>query len=210
MNRSAAFREEDESMPASLWDVEYLAFDVETTGLSPAFCEIVEFGAVRFTADGTEVGQFQQLVNPGCAIPFHASRVHGITDDIVRGQPRLKTVVPDFLEFLSARPSLLLAHNASFDLGFVGAAIRRIGCRKIPGDPVIDTLSFARARLPHLRRHRLPDLRTHFRIATPAAHRALEDSLVLKSVFLKLAQFQPAVTSLDDVFRLSPPRKLGG
>ena len=101
MNGSAAFREEDESMPASLWDVEYLAFDVETTGLSPAFCEIVEFGAVRFTADGTEVGRFQQLVNPGCAIPFHASRVHGITDDMVSGQPRLKTVLPDFLEFLT-------------------------------------------------------------------------------------------------------------
>lgn len=195
-------------MPSSLSDLEYIAFDVETTGLSPDDCEIVEFGAVRFTADGTEVGRFQQLVNPRCIIPGHVSRIHGITNQMVVGQPVLDEVLPDFLAFLGRRPALMMAHNASFDLGFVGAAIRRTKCRKVPSHPIVDTLAFARARLPNLRKHKLPDLRQHFRIKTPAAHRALFDSLVLKEVFLKLAQRQPAVTTLEDLFQMSPPRKL--
>jgi DNA polymerase III epsilon subunit family exonuclease len=196
-------------MPSALTKFELIAFDLETTGFSAETCEIVELGAVRFTADGREIGRFQQLVNPQTPIPWEATNVHGITDRMVSGQPVLGEVLPEFLAFLSGAPSLLMAHNAPFDLRFLAAGIQRTRVRKVPGHPVVDTLRLARARLPHLRYHKLQDLCSHFDITTPKAHRALHDSLVVKDVFVQLTRCRPVVTSLEDVFELAKPKTLG-
>ena len=118
-------------------NVEFVAFDLETTGLSSAFCHIVEFGAVRFRADGTELDRLEQLVDPGCPVPRDATAVHGITNDMIRGQPTVEEVLPEFLQFLGGTDTILMAHNASFDLGFLAVALHRLGAN-VPEHPVVD------------------------------------------------------------------------
>ena len=104
-------------------DVEFVAFDLETTGLHSTFCKIIEFGAVRFRVDGTELDRIERLVDPGCPVPRDATAVHGITDDMLRGQPSIEKVLPEFVQFLGSPDTILLAHNTSFDLGFLSVAL---------------------------------------------------------------------------------------
>ena len=104
-------------------NVEFIAFDLETIGLSPDFNRIVEVGAVRFRADGTELNRMEQLVDPRCAMPTDVTKIHGITDDMVHGQPPIEDVLPEFVRFLGHSETILLAHNASFDVGFPNGTI---------------------------------------------------------------------------------------
>ncbi len=85
-----------------LSEVEFIAFDLETTGLFPVVDRIVEFGAVRFRLDGCELGTWEQLVDPECPIPPGVTDIHGITDAMVRGQPTLAQSLPGFLDFLGS------------------------------------------------------------------------------------------------------------
>ena len=185
-------------------DTEFTAFDLETTGLSPDFNRIVEVGAVRFRADGTEIDRMEQLVDPRCAIPADVTEIHGITDEMVRGQPSIEDVLPGFAQFLCCPETILLAHNASFDVRFLSAAFSR--CKAIlPKHPVIDTLALSRQMLPRLRNHRLETVARHLRIADSTEHRALGDALVVQSVFLKLLSQAPIITTTADLFGLVAP-----
>src|SRR5579862_9400645 len=103
----------------SLARARWVAFDLETTGLYPAGDRIMELGAVKFGLDGQIHGIFQQLVNPGRWIPPHVIGIHGITADMVREQPSSAQALPAFLDFVGDADALL-AHNASFDAGFIG------------------------------------------------------------------------------------------
>jgi DNA polymerase-3 subunit epsilon len=185
---------------------EFVAFDLETTGLHPVSSQIVEIGAVRFRGDGEVLGQFQQLIDPKAPIPREASRVHGITASMVKGQPILADVLPSFLEFLSDSPALLLAHNASFDLGFLSVALSRFR-QPVPAHQTLDTCALARRRIS-LPRHNLEALGRHWGLIAKEAHRALEDSLLLKQVFEQLVNRPPAVFSLEDLYQLSSPRPM--
>ena len=183
---------------------EFVAFDLETTGLSPTFDRIVEVGAVRFRADGTELDRLEQLVDPCCRIPTGAVRVHGITDSMVRGKPTIEEVLPEFLRFVGNSDTILLAHNASFDLGFISAALNR-SVAVVPKNRVVDTLGLSRRRMPGLRRHGLAVVAQHFRIVSSTKHRALADALVVESLFLKLLAQPPVIRTLEDVFRCVSP-----
>lgn len=110
-----------------LSETEFVAFDLETTGVGPRSCQIVELGAVRFRLDGTEVGCIEQLVDPGCPIPPAVTRIHGITDAMVRGMPTIAAVLPRLLEFLGSSATLLLAHHAPL--------ISDFSTRRSPGRP---------------------------------------------------------------------------
>ena len=185
-------------------NVEFITFDLETTGLSPDFNRIVEVGAVRFRADGTELNRMEQLVDPRCAMPTDVTKIHGITDDMVHGQPPIEDVLPEFVRFLGHSETILLAHNAAFDVGFLSAAFSR--CKAIlPEHPVIDTLALSRRMLPRLRNHRLETIARHLRIANFTEHRAMGDALVVQSVFLKLLAQAPAITTTADLFDLVSP-----
>ena len=98
--------------------VTFLAFDTETTELFPIMHRLVEVGAVRFRSDGRELGTFQPLINPEVPIPPDIQQVHGITDGMVRGQTTNEDVLPRFVDLLGAPDTILLAHNAPFDLLF--------------------------------------------------------------------------------------------
>ena len=125
-----------------LTDITVVAFDTETTGLFPMMHRLVEIGAVRFRLDGRELATFEQLIDPHILIPSKVQQVHGITDRMVRGQPTVEQVIPQFIEFLGAPDTILLAHNALFDLGFLAMALTRLGIA-CPPHSVFDTLEMA-------------------------------------------------------------------
>ena len=158
-----------------LSEVEFVAFDLETTGLFPVVNRIVEFGAVRFALDGRELGTWEQLVDPECPIAPEVTDIHGITDAMVRGQPTLAQALPAFLDFLGGTDAILLAHNAMFDLGFLNFAAAKTGLT-LPTNPVIDTLDLARTCFRGAPSCRLEDLVVHLGLAESEDHRALSDS----------------------------------
>lgn len=154
---------------------DYVVFDLETTGISTKWDSIIEISAVK--VKGHEpVDEFSALVNPGIHIPAGATKVNGISDDMVAGQPGLKGVLPDFLSFIEGE--ILVGHNIhSFDMKFLDRDARGLLEREIIND-YVDTLYMARACLPQLRHHRLTDISEHFRISTKGAHRALNDCIM--------------------------------
>lgn len=182
-------------------ETEFVAFDLETTGLSPQTCRIVEYGAVRFRIDGREVASVQQLLDPGCPIPSAAARVHHISDAMVRGWPKIADVLPELLGFFGGPETVLLAHNASFDLGFLDAAIRTAGC-PAPRHCVLDTVSVARCCLPRMRSYRLESLARALGVADREEHRALADARLLRDVFLKMLSRHPKLADVRELFSL--------
>ncbi|WP_166828174.1 exonuclease domain-containing protein [Thalassoroseus pseudoceratinae] len=190
---------------SSILDAEFIAFDLETTGCSPDFSEIVEIGAVRFRLDGTEIARFQQLVDPRCRIPAATTAVHGITDDMVADQPPIEEALPKFLKFLGDAEAIGMAHNAAFDVGFLNRALHR--CNEVcPLTPVIDTVRLSRRWVHNCRRYTLAALGQHFGVADYVEHRGLSDSLVLKDVFLGVMREGLIVETVGDFLRLAKPK----
>ena len=165
---------------------EYVAFDLETTGLRAATDRVVEIGAIRFEMSGRELGRFESLVNPECPMNPAAQAIHGISDLDLADAPTALSVLPRCLEFLGDPvETSLLAHNASFDARFLGSELARLG-KTPPAHAVNDTLALARARLPNLPNHRLDTLTRALKLDCGEAHRALADSLRVKGLWMAL------------------------
>ena len=165
---------------------EFVAFDLETTGLSAEADRIVEVGAVRFDASGEILGEFERLVNPLRPSGAVARAVHGISDAELALAETAEVVLPEFVAFLGdPGRTTLLAHNASFDAGFLGRELARLG-RPMPGHAVIDTLALARRRWPKLGRHRLDFLARQLNLDPYGPHRALADSRRVRGLWLAL------------------------
>ena len=165
---------------------EFVAFDLETTGLLAATDRVVEIGAVRFGASGRVLGEFERQVNPGRPVSPSARAVHGISDADLAGAPPASHVLPEFLDFLGdPSATVLLAHNAWFDAGFLGGELARIG-RPSPGHAVVDTLALARRLRPDLPNHRLDALARAFDLDPRGPHRALADSRRVLGLWLAL------------------------
>ena len=158
-----------------LTDLEYAVVDVETTGWTPAESGITEIGAVRVRR-GEIVAEFTSLVNPGAPVPEAITELTGISDQMLALAPPVAAVLPGLLAF--ADGCVLTAHNAQFDVGFLGAACAASGL-SWPGYPVIDTLRLARQvmatpdEVPDCKLRTLADF-----FGTPAqpSHRALADA----------------------------------
>ncbi len=164
---------------------DYVLFDLETTGTSCVSDQVVEIAAIK-VINGQITDEFATLVNPGCPIPYGASQVNGITDDMVKDAPEFRTVLSDFLKFVGDLP--LVGHNIhTFDMRFI--------CRDcmeffgtFPANDYADTLTIARICLPDLRHHTLSDLANHFGISASGAHRALADCRMNQAVYEKLGE----------------------
>ena len=184
---------------------EFIAFDFETTGLLAETDRIVEIGAVRFEARGEEIGRFQCLVNPERPMSSAAFAIHGLSDLDLAGAPTASEVLPAFLDFLGdSENTTLIAHNASFDAGFLGRETTRTGLRP-PSHSVFDTLALARRRLPEAPSFRLSALAQFLGLDSSGAHRALADSLCVKQLWLRL--YNPTETLEDLVsYRVYDPR----
>ncbi len=192
-----------------LSEVEFVAFDLETTGLFPVAARIVEFGALRFRLDGTQLGCLEQLVDPECPIPREVTRIHGITDAMVRGKPTAGNIIPKFLAFLGGPETILLAHNALFDMGFLAFAMAG-RATSVPLHRVVDTLDLTRTCLRGLPTHRLETVARHLGVAEHEDHRGLSDSRLLMGVFQKIVTRNPRLRTAGDLFRLSAPLEFRG
>ena len=164
----------------TLYVPDYVVFDLETTGISAAYDQVVEISAVKVEG-GIVTGEFTTLVNPLMPIPHAASQVNGITDDMVAGSPLFMQALGEFLDFAGDR--VLVGHNIhSFDMRFIYRDARKFW-NLIPDNDYIDTLQMARQVLPKLRHHRLVDLAEHYGISAAGAHRALADCRMNQQVF---------------------------
>ncbi len=181
-----------------LCDVTFCVVDLETTGGSPTECAITEIGAVKLRG-GECVGTFQTLVNPGAAIPPRITVITGITESMVATAPRIETVLPAFLEFVGG--AVLVAHNARFDMGFLGAALERDD-RPPLQNTVVDTCTLARRLLAgEVPNNKLGTLASRLRLDHQPNHRALDDALAtgdLLHVLLERAAGH-GVYGLDDL-----------
>lgn len=151
---------------------DYVVFDLETTGISCCYDQVVEISAVKVNG-GQIAEEFTSLVNPGCPISYGASQVNGITDEMVADAPAFDVVLADFLRF--AGDYVLVGHNIhTFDMKFIYRDCEKY-FGKIPGNDYVDTLNLARICLPELGHHKLTDLSVYYGISTKGAHRALND-----------------------------------
>jgi DNA polymerase III subunit epsilon len=184
-----------------LREVTFCVVDLETTGGSPVDCAITEIGAVKLRA-GECLGTFATLVNPGALIPPAITVLTGITQQMVLPAPRIEEVLPSFLEF--ARDTVLVAHNARFDVTFLDAALTRHGYPRL-ANPVVDTCALARRLVrDEVRNCKLSTLAEAYRLPHQPSHRALADALAtgdLLHVLLERAG-SLGVLGLDDLLAL--------
>jgi DNA polymerase-3 subunit epsilon len=161
-------------------ELDFVVVDVETTGWLPTEARITDIGAVRLR-HGRVMAHFSALVNPGCPIPPEIADLTGITDAMAQRAPAIETVFPRFLEF--AEGSVLTAHHAAFDIGFLRAAAAACG-RDWPDFAVLDTVPLARMVLGagEVPDCKLGTLAGFFRARTVPCHRALPDALATAEV----------------------------
>jgi len=178
-------------------NVTFVAFDTETTGFSPNNDRIVEIGAVKFR-DGRVLAKKSWLLYPGRRIPYWATEVHGITNEDVANKPPFKEVYPEFLKFTQG--SVLMAHNARFDISFMAEEIRRSGS-PLPNNLVVDSLPLFRKWFPAARSHRLADVADYADVDTKVLHRALADTLYVVLVFEKGLSMRQGRLRLGELYR---------
>ena len=165
-------------------ELSFTVFDTETTGLNPSEGdEIIQIGAARIV-NGKLLRQesFEQLVNPGRLIPAATVPIHGITQDMVKGKPLITEVLPAFYSF--AQDTVLVAHNAAFDMKFLQLQERHTGL--VFNHPVLDTLLLSAVVHPAQESHRLEAIAERFNITVLGRHTALGDAFVTAEVWLRL------------------------
>lgn len=177
-----------------LQEATYVVFDVETTGLSAIYDTIIELAAVKMHK-GNIVEEFQEFIDPGHPLSETTINLTGITDDMVRGSKTEKEVLELFKEF--TKDTVLVAHNASFDMGFLNTAYQK---HELPASPlpVIDTLELSRFLHPTYKSHRLNTLAKRYGVALEQHHRAIYDSETtahLLWIFLKEAEEEYEITN---------------
>lgn len=155
-----------------LTDATYIVFDVETTGLSAVYDTIIELAAVRMHK-GNVIDTFEQFIDPGHPLSQTTINLTGITDEMVRGSKSEKEVLTMFREFCGE--DILVAHNASFDMGFLNTSYEKYDMPEAP-NPVIDTLELSRLLHPEMKSHRLNTLSKKYNINLEQHHRAVYDS----------------------------------
>ncbi len=178
----------------------YVVFDIETTGFSSSRNRIIEIGAVR-VVDGNITDKFSTFVNPDVPIPFEIEQLTGINDNMVLPYPKIDEILPQFLEFCG--DSVLVAHNASFDVGFIAYNASRLN---IAFDPtVIDTVALARLLLPKLNRYKLDTVAKALNISLENHHRAVDDAGCTAEIFVAFVRMlrDRGVETLDELNGLS-------
>ncbi|MBC3887311.1 PolC-type DNA polymerase III [Acetobacterium paludosum] len=160
---------------------EFIFFDLETTGLIPGNHKIIEMAAVKIK-NKQIIDSFTALVNPHCEIPPFITELTGITNQMVENGIEQEAALKQFLEF--ADGTILVAHNASFDMSFLNTALAEYGIQR--DSTSVDTLAMSRCLLTGITKHTLKKLCSHFKIDMQNHHRALDDAAASAKVFVKL------------------------
>ena len=192
-----------------------VAFDFETTGLYPMKDKIIEIGAICFNPalsekerDDGVIKTFQTFINPAVPIPQEVIEIHGITDEMVKNAPSEREALSTFLEFIGDSP--LIAHNISFDVGFLmaSAALYKI---KPPSNLLIDTCELSRLCFRDVENHKLSTLGRYLNITCPPAkafvgrqgqsgyHRALSDSYVVMKLYKMCLDRLDSKITINDI-----------
>ena len=158
-----------------------VVFDFETTGLDAREDDIIEIGAIRLE-NFQPVEEFSTLLSVDREVSGTITKLTGITNEMLVGQPVLKNTLPDFLKFIDK--SILVAHNAEFDMGFLRAACKKLGYNILW--PSFCTLKLARQLLPQLESKNLDSLARHYELTFEARHRSIGDAKVTAAVLKKL------------------------
>lgn len=162
----------------------YIAFDVETTGLSPAENEIIEIGALK-VRDGKVTERFMEFIKPRAPIPPSITGITGINNEMVASARKREQVLPDFLDF--CEEDVLIGHNVIFDYSFVKLSAQTLG--RDFEKKGIDTLKIAKAVHKELPSKSLGVLCEHYQINNSAAHRAYHDALATAKLYQSMAHY---------------------
>lgn len=167
-----------------LTELSYTVFDTETTGLNPAGGdEIIQIGAVRIVNGKLRRQEsYEQLVDPQFMIPPASIPIHGIEQDMVRGQPTIDQVLPVFHAY--ARDTVLVGHNAAFDMRFL--QLKEASTGMVFDQPVLDTLLLSAVIQPNQESHRMEAIAQRFNIPIYGRHTAMGDAMVTAEVFLRM------------------------
>lgn len=161
-------------------DDTYVAFDLETTGLSCSNDCIIEIGAVKIK-DGHESEYFNCFVNPGIPIPYKIVELTGINDEMVKDADSNEVALRKFKEFVG--DSVLCAHNANFDVSFIKISGAKIGIEF--NNPVLDTIPLSQYMFPELKRFKLNTVCKHLNIVLENHHRAVDDASAAAKIMLR-------------------------
>lgn len=177
-------------------DDTFVVFDIETTGFSAAEDRIIEIGAVKIT-DGAIVDRFSTFVNPEVPIPFEIQQLTHITDDMVLEAPKIEEALPAFLDFVGE--SVLVAHNAGFDVGFIEQNCVRLGRSRTFTS--VDTVGLARVLLPTLSKYKLNIVAKALNISLENHHRAVDDAAATAEIYVKFIEMlkERGMTTLKEV-----------
>ncbi|MEG6615724.1 PolC-type DNA polymerase III [Peptococcaceae bacterium 1198_IL3148] len=186
---------------SGLVETEFVVFDLETTGFHPRTDDITEIGAVKLR--GFEVvDRFSTLVRPNKKIPPQVVKLTGITDEMVQDAPMPAEALEKFYRFVGK--SVLVAHNASFDAGFIRVHFAK-HLNVTIDNAVLDTLTLARCLYPNLKNHKLNTLCAEFKVALENHHRAVDDAEAtahLLNIFLEQCQNQ-GINRIVDLNKLT-------
>ena len=181
-------------------DTTYCVLDLETTGFSAVAEKITEVGIMKYK-DGEVIDEFSTFVNPEKHIPERVSNVTNITDDMVIDAPKIEEVFPKILEFLG--DSVIVAHNANFDVGFLKQNAKVLGYKF--DYTYLDTLSLAQDLFPDYKKYKLGKIAENLGIKVEVAHRALDDVDTTVKVFRVMLDMlkKRGAKKLEDIEKVS-------
>lgn len=164
---------------------EFVVFDLETTGAKAPPCRITEIGAYR-VKNGIVAEEYHTLVNPEMPIPPFIQGLTGISDDMVKDAPKFREVADDFLAFIG--DSVLVAHNAGFDMRFLNHEVGKVYEDYRVGNPSLCTVQLSRKLLPDVENHKLKTLAQYFSVSLVNHHRATDDARATATIFVNLLE----------------------
>ena len=183
--------------------MEFIGFDIETTGTLSHIDHIVEIAGIRFKEDKI-VDTYQSLVSINEPMSKEASAINGITDEMLKDQPNIGEVLPEFARFCGNTP--MVAHNAVFDFQFIARAIQEWQS-PAPGGWVLDTYNLARKVFPGQVNYKLATLCNYLKINSEKFHRAKSDALACGYLFQKILKKLPFET-LEEIVDFSGKKPL--
>ncbi|MCD8036472.1 MAG: PolC-type DNA polymerase III [Clostridiales bacterium] len=179
------------------FDDEYVVFDIETTGLNKEKCKIIEIGAVKIK-NRKIIDRYSTFIDPGEKLTQEITELTNITDKMLTGQRKIDVVLPEFLEFVG--DAVLVAHNASFDTGFIRIKADELGITGVH-NTILDTLELSRTLLKDLKKHKLDIVAKRLGVSLEGHHRTVNDAEATAEIFLKLVEMleENDVHNIDDI-----------
>ncbi len=185
-------------------DETFVVFDLETTGFSAIKNRIIEIGAVK-VVNGKITERFSSFVNPKVPIPFRIEKLTGINDSMVMDAETIEEILPRFLEFAS--DSVMVAHNAGFDMSFIQKNAEDIG--EEIDYTVVDTVEMSRILVPEISKYTLDSVAKALNVSLENHHRAVDDAEATAEIFIKLCKRlrEEGIVNLDGINQMGAVSK---